>query len=132
MDQLLLIVEYFYTSDKVSHKNPADLYDGELSYGPAPESQAALNQWLDKHNRKFGLFIDNNEWYAPNNRKYRTSYCPANKEAIAETLEATEEDVNLAMESAAKAKKNGLHYHVMKEQNIYMLLLDMYKNINVY
>ena len=32
-----------------------------MAYGPAPESPAAVNQWLDDHERKFGLFI-NNQW----------------------------------------------------------------------
>ena len=35
-----------------------------LEYGPAPESPAAANAWLDSHGRDFGHFIDN-EWYKP-------------------------------------------------------------------
>ena len=39
-----------------------------MEYGPAPESASAVNAWLDEHNRKFGLFI-NNEWVTPEGRE---------------------------------------------------------------
>ncbi len=32
-----------------------------MEYGPAPESDAPAQAWLDKHDRTFGLFIDG-EW----------------------------------------------------------------------
>ena len=42
-----------------------------MDYGPAPESPAAVNAWLEEHGKKFGLFI-NNEWMKPKGAKYRT------------------------------------------------------------
>ena len=30
-----------------------------MEYGPAPESPAAVNAWVDKHNLKFDLLINN-------------------------------------------------------------------------
>ena len=35
-----------------------------MDYGPAPESTKETNAWLDQHERRFGLFIDN-AWTAP-------------------------------------------------------------------
>ena len=35
-----------------------------MTYGPAPESDAAANAWLDARGRHFDLFI-NNSWVAP-------------------------------------------------------------------
>jgi aldehyde dehydrogenase (NAD+) len=35
-----------------------------LEYGPAPESAAPANEWLDAHGRRFGLFIDG-AWREP-------------------------------------------------------------------
>ena len=32
-----------------------------MSYGPAPEDNANVDAWLDSHNRRFGMFI-NNQW----------------------------------------------------------------------
>ena len=29
-----------------------------MSYGPAPEAQDSAQQWIDKHDGKFGHFID--------------------------------------------------------------------------
>ena len=40
-----------------------------MEYGPAPESPAAVNAWLEEHGRKFGLFI-NNQWVTPKGAKY--------------------------------------------------------------
>ena len=31
-----------------------------MSYGPAPEAQDSAQQWLAKHEHKFGHFIDGN------------------------------------------------------------------------
>jgi aldehyde dehydrogenase (NAD+) len=30
-----------------------------MDYGPAPESTKEAQAWLDRHERRFGLFIDN-------------------------------------------------------------------------
>ena len=40
-----------------------------LTYGPAPEAADAAEAWLDSHDRRFDLFI-NNEWSAPADGKY--------------------------------------------------------------
>jgi hypothetical protein len=58
-----------------------------MEYGPAPESPDAVKAWLDEHNRKFGLFI-NNEWVTPKGAKYYPSYDPSNGELLAETVQA--------------------------------------------
>ena len=44
-----------------------------MQYGPAPESPAAAYAWLDEHQRKFGLFI-NNSWNYPKEAAYLASY----------------------------------------------------------
>lgn len=70
-----------------------------LEYGPAPESPAAVNAWLEEHGRKFGLFI-NNEWVTPKGAKYYASYNPATGEQIAETVQAEKKDVDAAIAAA--------------------------------
>src|SRR3546814_13502738 len=35
-----------------------------MEYGPSPESATEAQAWLDRHQRRFGLFIDN-QWSAP-------------------------------------------------------------------
>jgi aldehyde dehydrogenase (NAD+) len=73
-----------------------------MQYGPAPESPAAANAWLDEHGRKFGLFI-NNEWLAPKGAKYYPSYDPSNGELLGETVQAAQKEVDAAVGAARSA-----------------------------
>ncbi len=73
-----------------------------MEYGPAPESPAAVNAWLDEHNRKFGLFI-NNEWMTPKGAKYYPSHDPSNGELLAETVQAGQKEVDAAVSAARTA-----------------------------
>jgi len=73
-----------------------------MDYGPALESPAAVNAWLDDHNRKFGLFI-NNAWVTPEGADYYKSYNPATLDMLAETVQAGQEEVNTAVAAARKA-----------------------------
>lgn len=75
-----------------------------MEYGPAPESPAAVNAYLDEHKRKFGLFIDN-KWVRPRGAETYTSYNPANGEKLAETVQADRKDVDRAVRAARKAFK---------------------------
>ena len=73
-----------------------------LDYGPAPESSAAADAWLSDHNRKFGLFI-NNEWQTPAEPKYYPSYNPATGEMLAETVQAGQAEIDAAVAAARQA-----------------------------
>ncbi|HEY9152886.1 MAG TPA: aldehyde dehydrogenase family protein [Anaerolineales bacterium] len=73
-----------------------------MEYGPAPESPSAVNAWLDEHNRKFGLFI-NNEWVTPKGAKYYASHDPSNGELLAETVQAGQKEVDSAVAAARTA-----------------------------
>jgi len=75
-----------------------------MEYGPAPESSSAVKAWLDDHNRKFGLFI-NNEWVTPKNAKYLASHDPSNGELLAETVQAGQKEVDEAVSAARTAFK---------------------------
>jgi aldehyde dehydrogenase (NAD+) len=72
-----------------------------MQYGPAPESPAAVNAWLEEHGRKFGLFI-NNEWVTPKGAKYYQSFDPSSGALLGETVQATGKEVDAAV-SAARA-----------------------------
>ncbi len=75
-----------------------------MSYGPAPEAPDYVNDWLDKHNRKFGLFI-NNTWVQPQSNAYIHSTNPANGQQLAQIADADEADVNAAVTAARAAFK---------------------------
>lgn len=74
----------------------------KLEYGPAPESTAAVNAWLDDHNRKFGLLI-NNQWINPPKAKTIPSNNPATGETLAQTTQAGQDEVNQAVAAARHA-----------------------------
>ena len=65
-----------------------------MDYGPAPESPAAVNAWLNEHDRQFGLFIDN-QWVKSEGIDYYTSYNPASLEKLADTAQAGQAEVDL-------------------------------------
>ena len=59
-----------------------------LEYGPAPESPAVAEAWLDDHGRSFGHFIGN-RWVKPEGRKTYDSYNPATGQRLATTVQGT-------------------------------------------
>lgn len=85
-----------------------------LEYGPAPESDSAAKAWIDSHNGKFGLFI-NNEFVYPEGREYTDTINPARGESLASIIEGDPtDDVNSAITAARKAyeswSKTSGHY----------------------
>ena len=75
-----------------------------MEYGPAPESPAAVEAWLDEHERKFGLFIAN-EWVHPEGAKYTPSYNPSTGEKLADTVQGGQQEVDQAVAAARQAFK---------------------------
>jgi aldehyde dehydrogenase (NAD+) len=73
-----------------------------MPYGPAPESPAAANQWLEQHERRFGLFIDN-RWVSPDDAELYTSFNPATGEKLADTVNAGQPEVDAAVAAARQA-----------------------------
>jgi len=76
-----------------------------MEYGPAPESDKVAKAWLDDHDRKFGLFI-NNEWVHPEGRKFYETKSPGTAEFLAKTTQGTAEDVETAVSAAKQAHKS--------------------------
>ena len=79
----------------------AELFQS-MSYGPAPESDAAAQAWLDSHKRDFALFINNN-WVAPVEGKSLAVRNPARAEKLAQVADASAADIDRAVEAARAA-----------------------------
>lgn len=79
-----------------------DLFD-TLSYGPCPESDAAVKAWIAAAPSPRGVFIDN-QWKAVESRKVTDSISPADKKVLGPVLEGTDADIAEAVESAKKAQ----------------------------
>jgi aldehyde dehydrogenase (NAD+) len=73
-----------------------------LEYGPAPESAAPVNAWLDARDRRFGLYIDGG-WRAPAGDEYFDTINPGNEQKIADVAQAAAADVDAAVAAARAA-----------------------------
>lgn len=73
-----------------------------MAYGPAPESAALANDFLQAHDNTFQLFI-NGQWKQPASKVYFDSINPSTKEKLARLAEANEKDVGAAVAAAKKA-----------------------------
>ncbi len=73
-----------------------------MTYGPAPESDAAAQAWLDSRDRKFELFI-NNQWTPPATGDYLSATNPARDEPLAQFADASPADIAAAVSAARSA-----------------------------
>ncbi len=105
----------------------AELYQ-TMSYGPAPESDAAAQAWLDAHGRQFDLFI-NNQWVKPAESGCLSVANPARDETLASVADATEADVDQAVQAARAAYPlwNGLSPH-QRARHLYAVARNMQKH----
>ena len=72
-----------------------------MDYGPAPESTKEAQAWLDQHDRRFGLFIDN-AW-TPAAETFASTN-PADGKELAQISQATSDDVERAVQAARRAQ----------------------------
>ncbi|MFL6659988.1 MAG: aldehyde dehydrogenase family protein [Massilia sp.] len=72
-----------------------------MDYGPAPESTKEAQAWLDQHESRFGLFIDN-AWTPAADTFASTN--PADGKDLAQITQATSADVDRAVEAARRAQ----------------------------
>lgn len=80
----------------------SEIFDS-MDYGPAPESAAEAQAWLDAHNRRFGLFVNGAFTEAGDVFETRN---PATGELLAEVTTASTADVDAAV-AAARAAQPG-------------------------
>jgi aldehyde dehydrogenase (NAD+) len=72
-----------------------------MDYGPAPESTKEAQAWLDQHERRFGLFIDN-AWTETADSFASTN--PADGKELAQVTQASADDVDRAVAAARRAQ----------------------------
>lgn len=73
-----------------------------MEYGPAPEDPKEALAWLDRHQRRFGLFI-NGQWQPPAAGQYFDTFDPSNGERLATVAQAGRADIDLAVRAAHAA-----------------------------
>lgn len=73
-----------------------------MEYGPSPEANGDVKQWLDQHGRSFGHYI-NGAFTKPEGRTTIAVSNPANGDKLAEIALGTQEDVDQAVKAARSA-----------------------------
>src|SRR2546428_7231958 len=73
-----------------------------MEYGPAPEDPREALAWLDRHQRRFGHFIDG-EWHAPAAGTYFETTDPSTGEKLATVAQGSAADVDSAVKAARAA-----------------------------
>ncbi len=81
--------------------NIAEIFQ-TLEYGSAPESDAEAQVWLERHKRKFDLFIAG-KWVKAKSGSSLETLNPANKKVLASFAVANDADVDAAVKAARKA-----------------------------
>ena len=99
-----------------------------LPYGPAPESADAADAWLDSHERKFDLFINNN-WVAPAAGNTLSVSNPARGETLAQAADASTADIDAAVSAARAAYEtwSALSPH-QRARHLYAIARNMQKH----
>jgi aldehyde dehydrogenase (NAD+) len=73
-----------------------------MEYGPAPEDPKEAGAWLDRHERRFALFI-NGEWQAPEAGEYFDTLDPSTGEKLASVAQGGAADIDAAVRAARAA-----------------------------
>ena len=73
-----------------------------MAYGPAPEGVGPVNEWLERHGRRFGLFIGG-AWTEGGSDGFETLN-PATGKPLARLTQATVAEVDRAVRAARKAQ----------------------------
>ncbi len=104
----------------------------KLDFGPAPESDARVKEWLAEHNKRFSHFISG-QWVAPSSGEYFESRNPATGEVLAKVALGNSADVDLAMKSAQEAFPNwsGLSGHE-RSTYLYAIARCIHKNARLF
>jgi aldehyde dehydrogenase (NAD+) len=86
---------------KVSDMSIAEKFVS-MEYGPAPEDPKEAVSWLERHGRRFGLFIDG-AWQAPTSGNYFDTVDPSNGEKLASVAQGSAADIDAAVRAAQAA-----------------------------
>jgi aldehyde dehydrogenase (NAD+) len=73
-----------------------------MEYGPAPEDPKEAHAWLERHERRFGHFI-NGAWQAPTDGQYFDTLDPSSVEKLASVAQGSRADIDAAVGAARAA-----------------------------
>jgi len=73
-----------------------------MDYGPALEDSKEAQVWLERHQHRFGHFI-NGAWQAPSSGEYFDTLDPSNGEKLASVAQGSSQDIDAAVKAAREA-----------------------------
>ena len=73
-----------------------------MAYGPAPEDDTPVRDWLARHKGRFGHFIDG-RWVKPSAGGYFETANPADMAHLAKIAQGTDKDIDRAVKAARRA-----------------------------
>ncbi len=85
-----------------------------MEYGPSPEANGDVKQWLEQHGHSFGHYI-NGTFIKPEGRKTIALANPANGDKLAEITLGTQEDVDQAVKAARGGWRGRSHRPWLRE-----------------
>lgn len=80
----------------------AEIFES-LEYGPAPESASLVFDWLEAHDRRFGVYVGG-QWVLPADAEMFDSMNPATAKPIARITQASAAEVDAAVRAAGNAQ----------------------------
>ncbi len=101
-----------------------------MSWGPAPEAAQPALEWLDRHQRRFGHYIDGA--FTPGDNHFET-FNPANRQRLASIGQGSAADIDAAVASARKAlpQWSALPGH-MRARYLYALARQIQKHSRLF
>jgi aldehyde dehydrogenase (NAD+) len=75
-----------------------------MEYGPAPEDPKEAAGWLDRHQRRFDLFI-NGVWHPPAEKQYFDTLDPSTGERLAAVAQGSAADIDAGVRAARSASE---------------------------
>jgi len=75
-----------------------------MEYGPAPEDPKEAAGWMDRHQRRFDLFI-NGAWHPPAEKQYFDTLDPSTGERLAAVAQGSAADIDAAVRAARSASE---------------------------
>jgi aldehyde dehydrogenase (NAD+) len=103
-----------------------------MEYGPAPEDPKEACAWLDRHERRFGHFI-NGAWQKPAADGYFDTLDPSNGEKLASVAQGSAADVDAAVKAArtASPKWQALTPHI-RARYLYAIARQVQKHSRLF
>ena len=100
-----------------------------MEYGPAPEDAKLVNEWLDAHGRKFGVYVGG-AWV--DGAAHFASVNPATGEEIAQITQAADSVIADAVAAASAAQAEWAANPALRQQKLYAIARQIQKHSRLF